>query len=203
MLPTEEDEAERKDEASELTIVTPQRRALPAFQGIKFMPSGLLPSDIVIIHLVSLLLLFIINYYLIINFIKSIEITDFVIAVHAVSLLVVCHVTPSKQQGCPVSIADADRRDCHPWPFVTQSSCEARGCVWCSSPTPGVPYCFYNDKVCPSQVAEANRVDCLPEGGFRTECLQKRCTYCETTTPGAFKTFDVNKSNPVQLCDRV
>jgi len=103
----------------------------------------------------------------------------------AVSLLV-WHVTPSTQQTCAVDIADGDRRDCYPWPFASQSVCEARGCVWCSSPTPGVPFCFYNDKVCPSLIPEASRVDCLPEGGYRQDCLQKRCTWCETSTPGAF-----------------
>lgn len=50
-------------------------------------------------------------------------------------------------QECPVQIPDSERRDCYPWPGASQSLCEARGCVWCSSATGGIPWCFYNDKV--------------------------------------------------------
>ena len=92
-----------------------------------------------------------------------------------------------KGQSCPVTILDADRRDCYPRPDASQAACEARGCLWCAAAT-GYPWCFINDKVCPSQTPEASRTD-MPEGGGRNACLLKGCLWCETTSPGSCSTW--------------
>ena len=102
-------------------------------------------------------------------------------------------VCTTRAQTCPVDIPDADRRDCHPWPGASQSACEARGCVWCNSQTPGIPWCFINDKVCPSTIPEQSRVDCLSEGGFRNDCLLKGCVWCETATTGQTLSIHINR----------
>ncbi|KAK2141238.1 hypothetical protein LSH36_1136g01048 [Paralvinella palmiformis] len=84
---------------------------------------------------------------------------------------------------CPVDIPDDERRDCYPWENPTQGDCEARGCLWCAPIDPEYPHCFYNTKVCPSEMPESSRVDCMPEGGLRADCLRKNCLWCETDTP--------------------
>jgi len=43
--------------------------------------------------------------------------------------------------------------------------------------------CFINDKVCPSNIAEAGRTEC-GTGNVRSTCLAAGCIWCETTTPG-------------------
>ena len=48
---------------------------------------------------------------------------------------------------CEVTIAGQERRDCYPWPGVTQELCEARNCVWCDD-DPSYPSCYYDDTVC-------------------------------------------------------
>uniref|UniRef100_A0A8D2KQH1 alpha-glucosidase n=1 Tax=Varanus komodoensis TaxID=61221 RepID=A0A8D2KQH1_VARKO len=40
-------------------------------------------------------------------------------------------------------LQDTEKFNCHPYPNPTQSMCEARGCTWEVSSTPGVPHCFY------------------------------------------------------------
>lgn len=91
-----------------------------------------------------------------------------------------------KCQTCEVDIPDAERRDCYPWPGASQAACESRGCVWCASDQTGYPHCFYNDKVCPSQIPEASRVDCLPDdpNGNKDKCNRAGCIWCESSTPG-------------------
>uniref|UniRef100_A0A803TT01 P-type domain-containing protein n=1 Tax=Anolis carolinensis TaxID=28377 RepID=A0A803TT01_ANOCA len=43
----------------------------------------------------------------------------------------------------PEKFQDTDKFNCHPYPEPTQSTCEARGCIWEVVSTPGVPHCFY------------------------------------------------------------
>uniref|UniRef100_G1KU70 P-type domain-containing protein n=1 Tax=Anolis carolinensis TaxID=28377 RepID=G1KU70_ANOCA len=43
----------------------------------------------------------------------------------------------------PKVFQDTDKFNCHPYPEPTQSTCEARGCIWEVVSTPGVPHCFY------------------------------------------------------------
>jgi alpha-glucosidase (family GH31 glycosyl hydrolase) len=110
-------------------------------------------------------------------------------------------VVGSRQQSCPVDIADGDRRDCYPWTGASQSACESRGCVWCESATPDVPWCFYDDTVCPSEIGETGRSDCMPEGGGRADCLLKGCVWCESETPGVPWCFhDSTVSQGGQFC---
>lgn len=89
------------------------------------------------------------------------------------------------QGNCPpLSSGDSSRRDCYPWSDGNQANCEARGCVWCPSETGGVPWCFINDEVCPSEIPEASRSDCYSEGGAtRDLCLGRGCVWCPTSTP--------------------
>ncbi|KAH0624124.1 hypothetical protein JD844_007538 [Phrynosoma platyrhinos] len=46
----------------------------------------------------------------------------------------------------PESIQDTEKFNCHPYPEPTQSTCEARGCMWKVVYTPGVPHCYYPSK---------------------------------------------------------
>jgi len=105
-----------------------------------------------------------------------------------VSLLSVVLIGPSMLQSCPVTpVGDIrDLRDCYPWSGVNQSVCEGRGCSWCPNNITNAPPCVYNDDVCPSLIPESSRVDCLPEGGLRQTCLQKRCIWCPTSTSGNY-----------------
>ena len=49
------------------------------------------------------------------------------------------------------------------------------------------PYTFF--QVCPSDVADAERVDCFPEeGATKEECNQRGCLWCESETAGAYRT---------------
>ncbi|XP_053164989.1 sucrase-isomaltase, intestinal [Hemicordylus capensis] len=43
----------------------------------------------------------------------------------------------------PTNIPDFEKFNCYPYPEPTQSTCEARGCIWKVSSTSGVPNCFY------------------------------------------------------------
>ncbi|ELU14503.1 hypothetical protein CAPTEDRAFT_200669 [Capitella teleta] len=74
------------------------------------------------------------------------------------------------------------QRDCFPWPGVTRSACEARGCIY----TSGDPnQCTFDDGVCPSDMGEQNRIPCLEGEENRDDCLKETdCAWCETTTPG-------------------
>jgi Trefoil (P-type) domain len=105
----------------------------------------------------------------------------------AIGLLWMLFALPSIAEPCPTNSSGGDvrdLRDCYPWPQANQSVCEDRGCVWCPSDISDVPPCLYNDDVCPSRISESSRVDCLPEGGVRQNCLQKRCIWCESATQG-------------------
>ena len=56
-----------------------------------------------------------------------------------------CFSDASVSQGgstCPSSIAESERIDCHPESGATETECLARGCYWCTSSTPNVPWCF-------------------------------------------------------------
>ena len=115
-------------------------------------------------------------------------------------------VDTSRGQGnsyCPpLTIADSQRRDCWPWSSsVNQAACEARGCVWCPG-TEGIPWCFMNDEICPSEISETSRQDCYPEGGAtRDLCLQRGCEWCPTTTAGIPWCFqDSSLSMGGQVC---
>ena len=47
----------------------------------------------------------------------------------------------------------------------------------------------YFFQVCPSDVADADRVDCFPEeGATKEECNQRGCLWCESETAGAYHT---------------
>ena len=96
----------------------------------------------------------------------------------------ICVVVES--QTCLVDIPDAKRRDCYPWPGASQSGCESRGCVWCASDQSSYPYCFYDDTVCPSEIPEASRVDCLAgdPSGNKEKCNAAGCIWCESATAG-------------------
>ena len=88
--------------------------------------------------------------------------------------------------GCPpLRLGNNQRRDCWPWSGANQSACEARGCVWCPVTPPGIPWCFMNDEVCPSEIPESSRQDCYPESGSR-EIFACRgvCLWCPTKTVG-------------------
>lgn len=89
------------------------------------------------------------------------------------------------QGNCPpLYVPDASRRDCYPWTDGSQANCQARGCVWCESETAGVPWCFIDDEVCPSEIPESSRTDCYPESGVtRDLCVARDCVWCPTATP--------------------
>ncbi|CAH1773346.1 unnamed protein product [Owenia fusiformis] len=87
-------------------------------------------------------------------------------------------------ESCQTTISDSNRRDCSPWSGTNQASCEARGCIWCPHETSGIPWCFFNDHVCPSLIADGEKVDCHPESGAsRESCNNRGCIWCETSTP--------------------
>ncbi|CAH1264817.1 MGAM [Branchiostoma lanceolatum] len=89
---------------------------------------------------------------------------------------------------CPSCIPESQREDCHPDPGMTESSCAARGCVYCSSTTPNVPWCFHRyacsrvDGVIP----EAQRVDCHPEpDANKASCEARGCYWCPASSEEA------------------
>ena len=56
-----------------------------------------------------------------------------------------CFSDPSISMGgerCPADTGDHDRVDCHPEPGASQEKCVSRGCHWCVSSIPDVPWCF-------------------------------------------------------------
>ena len=52
--------------------------------------------------------------------------------------------------------------------------------------TPDVSWCFYDPYVCPSEIAEGERVDCYPDDVTdQNQCLQTAgCMWCKTDTEG-------------------
>lgn len=46
---------------------------------------------------------------------------------------------------CPSTIPESSRKDCMPGVYSDESSCNAKGCMWCESSYQGPPWCFYND----------------------------------------------------------
>ncbi|CAH1775810.1 unnamed protein product [Owenia fusiformis] len=56
-----------------------------------------------------------------------------------------CFIDQEVSQGgarCPVDIKESERIDCHPDAGANEANCIARGCYWCQSSTPNVPWCF-------------------------------------------------------------
>ena len=69
------------------------------------------------------------------------------------------------ESQCPVDVPEHERRECYKWDNPTRDKCQAKGCVWCETNTPNIPFCFHNDGVCPSTIPENERQDCFPEPG--------------------------------------
>nr|XP_025039028.1 maltase-glucoamylase, intestinal-like [Pelodiscus sinensis] len=91
---------------------------------------------------------------------------------------------PFHSSICPATISEHLRQDCHPEPGATESSCISRGCWWCETSTPNVPYCFYDsneDPICSSDVPVQKRIDCHPQlGASKEACEAKGCIWCST-----------------------
>ncbi|XP_028938370.1 sucrase-isomaltase, intestinal-like [Ornithorhynchus anatinus] len=84
-----------------------------------------------------------------------------------------CFYYSKEEAACANSFPFQNRIDCHPQPGATQATCEAKGCVWCSSSLRNVPWCFY-----PADGPHGYAVDTKPqrtEKGWRV-ILTKRDT---------------------------
>ncbi|ELU06499.1 hypothetical protein CAPTEDRAFT_169641, partial [Capitella teleta] len=101
---------------------------------------------------------------------------------HCLTLVIfVCLSTFIPQTEGQCDLPANQRRDCFPWPALSQESCESRGCVYC--PDTDGPWCFFDDTVCPSEIPESSRSDCFDEPGASPEaCRARGCIWCETET---------------------
>jgi len=61
------------------------------------------------------------------------------------------------------------------------------GCIWCESTGSGdVPWCFFNTTNLGEGIADSERVNCIPEGGFSpVTCEERGCQIASTNTAGA------------------
>jgi len=76
-------------------------------------------------------------------------------------------------------------------------NCLAKGCVWCETSTPGIPFCFSDPLVslggelCPASIPLNERIDCHPEPGATAKaCVARGCYWClngPAGTPGCFQ----------------
>ena len=56
----------------------------------------------------------------------------------------------------------------------------------------------YVFQVCPSDVADAERVDCFPEeGATKDACNQRGCLWCESETAGTYRTSSLTNDDAV------
>uniref|UniRef100_A0A8C8SMD3 P-type domain-containing protein n=1 Tax=Pelusios castaneus TaxID=367368 RepID=A0A8C8SMD3_9SAUR len=96
---------------------------------------------------------------------------------------------PFHSSACPTTISEDLRRDCHPEPGATEAACLNRGCRWCETSTPYIPFCFYDsneDATCPSTIPVQRRIDCHPQlGASKESCEAKGCIWCSTKVSNA------------------
>lgn len=105
------------------------------------------------------------------------------------------------ESQCPVDVPEQERRECYKWDNPTRDKCQAKGCVWCETNTPNIPFCFHNDGVCPSTIPENERQDCFPEpGADREKCNSRGCIWCKGSTssvPSCFRDERVSQGGKV------
>ncbi|XP_037703405.1 sucrase-isomaltase, intestinal-like [Choloepus didactylus] len=78
----------------------------------------------------------------------------------------------------------SERVDCHPEPGANEVNCKSRGCHWCASEIPSIPFRFSNTKVasdCTAKFPINKRIDCHPQPGASQEtCETKGCLWCSS-----------------------
>ena len=63
---------------------------------------------------------------------------------------------------------------------------QSAGCIWCESSQNDVPWCFFNTTNLPEGIDDAERVNCIPEGGFSpTTCQERGCAFANVNSPDA------------------
>ncbi|KAG6936043.1 maltase-glucoamylase, partial [Chelydra serpentina] len=96
---------------------------------------------------------------------------------------------PFHSSTCPTTISEDRRQDCHPEPGATETACISRGCRWCETSAPNVPFCFYDsveDPTCLNNVPVQKRIDCHPQlGASKEACEAKGCIWCSTKVSNA------------------
>ncbi|XP_065410413.1 sucrase-isomaltase, intestinal-like isoform X1 [Chrysemys picta bellii] len=110
-------------------------------------------------------------------------------SLHLFAVLLAVLAQPFHSSTCPTTISEDLRQDCHPEPGATETSCISRGCRWCETSAPNVPFCFYDsveDPACPSNVPVQKRIDCHPQlGASKEACEAKGCIWCSTKVSNA------------------
>lgn len=92
---------------------------------------------------------------------------------------------------CPSTIPESSRKDCMPGVYSDESSCNAKGCMWCESSYQGPPWCFYNDDNpvaggdCTDCSSCSTKIDCYPEpGSSESGCYDRGCLWCPSNVNG-------------------
>ncbi|XP_074657412.1 sucrase-isomaltase, intestinal-like [Tubulanus polymorphus] len=102
-----------------------------------------------------------------------------------------CYYPGNKKPGgnfCPTEIPEHDRIDCSNQ-GSSQNDCLGRGCFWCPTGTPNVPWCFVDSRNWPKEnIPDSERVDCAPQGGkldSYADCITKGCMFKPSSMSGA------------------
>lgn len=98
--------------------------------------------------------------------------------------------------GCTSTIPESERVDCTGDVSVsTKGICRSRNCRWCSSKTPNVPHCFYDNSQVATHLDFLHRrcqscsycpyaKDCHPEpGATEKACFARGCHWCSSSGP--------------------